>query len=150
VQSVSLPPSTQAANTRACAKSLVESRQCGDRRIGCISKDVCNTSRACGSPAVGAYSTVVPDCLEQSPTAKLYAKLLAAGTQLVGHVDLAAENARDCPRLSEVVREWRRRARASRDYWRRAAVSRTTPRAPSLAPLMPRQLLSSRRGDARD
>jgi len=82
VQSVSLPPSTQAANTRACAKSLVESRQCGDRRIGCISKDVCNTSRACGSPAVGAYSTVVPDCLEQSPTAKLYAKLLAAGARL--------------------------------------------------------------------
>jgi len=40
---------------------------------------------------VGAYSKVVPGCLEQSPTAKLYEKLLAAGTQLVGHVDLAAD-----------------------------------------------------------
>ena len=58
---------------------------------GCIGKDRCNTSRACGSPAIDGYSPVDPKCFQNSPTATLYARLLADGTPLVGSVDLAAD-----------------------------------------------------------
>jgi len=37
---------------------------------GCISKTRCNTSRACGSPAIDGYSHVEPKCFEASPTAR--------------------------------------------------------------------------------
>ena len=45
---------------------------------GCIGKDRCNTSRACGSPAIDGYSHVDPRCFESSPTARLYQRLVAA------------------------------------------------------------------------
>ena len=48
---------------------------------GCISKDRCNSSRACGSPAIDGYSHVVPKCFDASPTAKVYKQLLADGTE---------------------------------------------------------------------
>ena len=54
---------------------------------GCISKDRCNTSRACGSPAIDGYSHVKPKCLDTSPTAALYAQLLRAGTRLEAYAD---------------------------------------------------------------
>ena len=74
----------------------LEVRPCADctppsTYTGCISKDVCNTSRACGSPAVGAYSKIPQGCMERSPTALRYAKALAAGTPLIGFTDLAAD-----------------------------------------------------------
>ena len=103
---------------------------------GCISKDLCNTSHACGSPAIDGYShvevypspnlnpnrylrlrlslslTLTPtltltltitlsltltlsltqvDCLEASPTAKLYLELLARGTKLTPVHELQAD-----------------------------------------------------------
>ena len=39
---------------------------------GCVSNTLCNTSHSCGSPAIDGYSHVEVDCLEASPTAKLY------------------------------------------------------------------------------
>ena len=45
---------------------------------GCISKDLCNTTRSCGSPAVGAYAKVDTSCLLNSPTAQRYQKFTAS------------------------------------------------------------------------
>jgi hypothetical protein len=61
------------------------------RFVGCVTKTACNTSRACGSPAVDAYAHVEPDCLERSPTAVLYLRLLAEGTPLVPFVEERAD-----------------------------------------------------------
>lgn len=58
---------------------------------GCISKDTCNTTHACGSPAIDGYAHVDSDCLERSPTALLYQKLLAEGTELVAVHELKAD-----------------------------------------------------------
>ena len=58
---------------------------------GCIGKDRCNTSRACGSPAIDGYSHVEPKCIAKSPTALLYKKLFEEGTKLVAYHDLAAD-----------------------------------------------------------
>ena len=58
---------------------------------GCISKDRCNTSRACGSPAIDGYSHVKPKCIEASPTARLYHRLLEVGTRLVAFAEPHAD-----------------------------------------------------------
>ena len=58
---------------------------------GCIGKDRCNTSRACGSPAIDGYSHVDPKCVEASPTAVTYLKLLNAGTRLIGFAEQHAD-----------------------------------------------------------
>ena len=74
----------------------LERKPCADctppaRFRGCISKEVCNTTRACGSPAVGAYAKVDPKCMAASPTSVRYRQLLAAGTPLVGFSEQAAD-----------------------------------------------------------
>ena len=56
-----------------------------ERYNGCVTKRLCNTSRACGSPAIDGYAHVDSECLEVSPTARQYAALLASGSALVGH-----------------------------------------------------------------
>ena len=48
----------------------------------CVSKDSCRTARTCGSPAVGAYANAGAECLEASPTAKLYLELVSQGVRL--------------------------------------------------------------------
>lgn len=59
--------------------------------VGCIGKSRCNTSRACGSPAIDGYAHVDPKCFEASPTAMEYASLLAAGTRLEAFHELGAD-----------------------------------------------------------
>ena len=61
------------------------------RYNGCISKDTCNTTHSCGSPAIDGYAHVDSDCLEKSPTALLYQKLLADGTELVAVHELKSD-----------------------------------------------------------
>lgn len=58
---------------------------------GCISKDKCNTSRACGSPAIDGYSQVDSHCVAASPTARRYLALLEEGAHLVGHTELGGD-----------------------------------------------------------
>ena len=58
---------------------------------GCISKDQCNTTRACGSPAIDGYSHVNPQCFAHSPTALLYKQLIASGVRLVDAHELKAD-----------------------------------------------------------
>ena len=58
---------------------------------GCISKDRCNTSRACGSPAIDGYSHVRPACFQASPTFLTYQRLLVEKTVLVAAHELNSD-----------------------------------------------------------
>jgi len=49
---------------------------------GCISKDTCNTTHNCGSPAIDGYAHVDSGCLERSGTAAMYRDLIANATTL--------------------------------------------------------------------
>ena len=89
------------SNTPWHSGVLLELRPCLDCvapavYTGCIGKDRCNTSRACGSPAIDGYAHVAPRCVEQSPTATRYAALLRAhgsemGSVLEAHHELHAD-----------------------------------------------------------
>lgn len=51
-------------------------------------------ARVCGDPAIDGYAHVVPQCLEDSPTAKWWAKFYAEGgkqTDLVMHIEQSGE-----------------------------------------------------------
>ncbi|KAL3920987.1 MAG: hypothetical protein SGPRY_005057 [Prymnesium sp.] len=74
----------------------LESKPCNDcitptSFSGCISKDMCNTSRECGSPAIDGYSHVDPRCFELSQTATLYHQLLENATVLEAAHELSAD-----------------------------------------------------------
>ncbi|KAL1524179.1 hypothetical protein AB1Y20_019088 [Prymnesium parvum] len=71
---------------KPCADCVVPARY-----YGCITKDICNTSRACGSPAIDGYAHVDPKCVQRSPTAQLYNELLANGSELIGTHELNAD-----------------------------------------------------------
>lgn len=71
---------------KACADCVPPSTY-----TGCISKELCNTTRSCGSPAIDGYAHVDSYCFERSPTALLYAKLLSSGEELLGHHELTAD-----------------------------------------------------------
>jgi len=58
---------------------------------GCISKTNCNTSRACGSPAIDGYGHVDVKCFEESPDAKLYNDLVARNVTLQAYSEVGAD-----------------------------------------------------------
>jgi hypothetical protein len=62
---------------------------------GCISKDKCNTSRACGSPAIDGYSHVDPACFDNSPTARRYAQTLQGSAEASHKLVAFSEQAAD-------------------------------------------------------
>ena len=75
---------------------VLEKKACADCEVppsyyGCIGKDKCNTTRACGSPAIDGYAHVDPRCFDTSPTTLLYREVLSAGTRLVGYHEEAAD-----------------------------------------------------------
>lgn len=72
--------------TRACADCVTPAVF-----HGCIGKDRCNTTHACGSPAIDGYSHVDPSCIAKSPTAALYKRLVADGTRLVAFAEQHAD-----------------------------------------------------------
>ena len=65
------------------------------RYNGCVTKDKCNTTRACGSPAIDGYSHVDTDCLDRSPTAAAYVAHLASGADARAHLVRAPEQRAD-------------------------------------------------------
>lgn len=58
---------------------------------GCISKDLCNTTHKCGSPAIDGYGHVDSACLERSPTAVQYLGLISNGVALSPVHELRAD-----------------------------------------------------------
>ena len=65
------------------------------RYNGCVTKDKCNTTRACGSPAIDGYSHVDTDCLDRSPTAAAYVAHLASGADARARLVRAPEQRAD-------------------------------------------------------
>jgi len=85
---------------------------------GCVSKTLCRTPRACGSPAIDGYAHVEVPCLERSPTALQYTALVRSRERLEAHAEAGADYDGLAVRwgIGHTVPTWEACERACRDH----------------------------------